>query len=139
MEGAHLHAGDACRAGPQRLLRDGAAKERFRRCAVRFVDEVVAQVGDQQLRAQRQSRCIGRACRLAAAAFGARIEIEHILPSELLDRTNADRRMVEIGGWQRPLGLQAAENTLIAARIMWRCFEPGRYRRKPRMAQTCAQ
>ena len=57
----------------------------------RGLDSVVAQAGDQQLRAQRLRGVPSRALLLAAATLGTRGEVHPALPGEVVDLANADR------------------------------------------------
>ena len=54
------------------------------------LEEVVAQPHDQQLRGQRLARVPRRAGVLAAAALGAAVEVEQLLPGQVLDVAGAE-------------------------------------------------
>ena len=56
----------------------------------RLREQVVAQVHDHELRRQRLPGVPGRALRLAPPALGARREVEHALPGEVLDLAAAE-------------------------------------------------
>ena len=60
----------------------------------RLGEQVVAQVHDDELGRQRLSGVPGRALRLAAAALGARGEVEVALPGEVLDLAAAEHRVL---------------------------------------------
>ena len=62
----------------------------------RGLDGVVAQVGDQQLRAQRLRGVPSRALLLAAATLGTRGEVHPALPGEVVDLANADRVFLRV-------------------------------------------
>ena len=67
--------------------------QQVRRLRVR----VVAQVGDEQLRRERLAGVPRRALRLAAAALGARGDVEQALPRQVLDRADAEQVGVGVG------------------------------------------
>ena len=50
----------------------------------------VTQIGDERFRRERLARVVCGAVGLTAAAFRARVEVEHVLPGELVERTGAE-------------------------------------------------
>ena len=61
-----------------------------------LIEQGVAQVHDQELRRERLAGRVRRAHRLAAPALGAGVEVELLLPPELLHVLEANRRLGEI-------------------------------------------
>src|SRR4029077_18026987 len=51
---------------------------------------VISSIGDQSLRRQRFAPVVCGTVRLTAPTFCARVEIEHVLPRELLEGTGAE-------------------------------------------------
>ena len=116
--GQNLHAGAAGAAGPEGLGLDHVADQRR---AVRSRPEgalrgVGAQVEDQVARAERCAAGSGRTGLVAAAALGAGVEIEQVLPRELGDAAEAHFRLGVVSdgpAGRRGLG-QAAQGEGVA-------------------------
>src|SRR4029450_10464961 len=127
---ALLDAGPAGGAGPQDVLTDHVGDQALLEhggvVAVRLLqgglaeqergllEQVVAQVGDDQLGRQRFAGVPGRALVLAAAALGAGGQVQQLLEVQVLDLAGAEDVLlghllgVDPGGGQRPQGLGAA-------------------------------
>ena len=61
------------------------------------LEGVVARLDGEEPRRQRPAHCIRRAVVGAAAAVGAGVEIEHVLPGEVFERLHAERfHLVEL-------------------------------------------
>ena len=127
---ALLDAGPAGGAGPEHVgpdhVLDQVLGEHRRVVAVRvlgvglaeqergLLEQVVAQVGDDQLGRERLARVPGRALVLAAAALGAGGHVQQLLEVQVLDLAGAEDVLlghllgVDPGGGQRPQGLGAA-------------------------------
>ena len=101
VHGALLHAGATRRARPEHVGVDRGGHQR-RHGAVTLIGEqpigrgehVVAQPHDEQFGTERLAGRPGRTDALASAALGARRQIQHLLPSEVLDLARAKDRVL---------------------------------------------
>ena len=69
-----------------------------------FVEKRIAQVHDQELRREGLAGCVRRAHGLAAPALGAGVEVELLLPAQLLHVLEPYGRLGEVSLGQHSLG-----------------------------------
>ncbi len=119
--------------------------------------EVIAQGEREVLGAEDLARAVRGAVVRAAAALGARVEVEERLPREVLDARDADGRCQRVGrlgrgpellhellgalghGLEAARGVRLRVKTFGIAVMTWKCFECGSRFRKRSTSVACVQ
>ena len=100
----------------------------MRSIAVLRLDRHVPDAHDEGLGVERLPGVPGRAGLLAAAAFGAREAVEQVLPAEVLEGLEPERRVLVLEVHLRQLAARASLRNQMFGKLvaMWRCLLNGR-------------